>query len=153
MLGIGIGSGTLAGTVTSTGTGTPFTTYNGVALAGEGLALVTAFSATTPTTPVGSTNILAAAPAGLYRANFYYVVTTAGVGGTAITVNVTYTDAQQAQTNSSVTSSGLVLGQFATGSFMVQQQATGAIAYTVTETGTFTTHPVLALKVALERLQ
>lgn len=128
------------------------TVYNSLATAGQGIVPIVAFAATTPTTPVGSTNILASAPAGVYRVTFYYVVTTAGTVGTAITVNLTYTDAQQAQTNSTLTSSGLVQGQFVQGTLVVQQQAAGNISYTVTETGAFTVHPVLALKIALERL-
>jgi hypothetical protein len=111
--------------------------------------------ATTPTTPVASTNILGNAvslPAGLYEVTAYYVLTTAGVGGTAITLNLSWTDAQQAQTDSTLTSSGLVLGQFAYKTFIVQQQASGNVTYTITETGTFSTHPVLALKTAIKRV-
>jgi hypothetical protein len=125
---------------------------NAQGVQGQGVPPILIYAATTPTTPIGSTNILVSAPAGLYRVLVYYVVTTAGTVGTGITVNVTYTDAQQAQTNSSVTSSGLVQGQFASGLLLVQQQAAGNIAYTITETGSFTIHPVLALKICLERL-
>jgi hypothetical protein len=128
------------------------TSYNGVTTAGQGVTPIVAFAATTPTTPVSSTPILTSAPAGVYRVSVYYVVTTAGTVGTAITVNLTYTDAQQAQTISSLTSSGLTQGQFVTGNFVIQQQAAGNIAYTITETGSFTIHPILALKVALERI-
>jgi len=128
------------------------TNYNGQATAGQGVAPILAYNATTPTTPVGSTSILTAAPAGAYRISVYYVVTTAGTVGTAITMNITYTDAQQAQTISTITSSGLVQGQFVTGTLFIQQQASGNINYTITETGSFTVHPVLALKIALERI-
>lgn len=118
----------------------------------QDFAIIVAAAATTPTTPVGSTTILTSAPSGTYRLTVYYVLTTAGVGGTAITLNVSYTDAQQAQTNSSVTSSGLVLGQFVQSILVLQQQAAGNITYTITETGTFSTHPVLALKLYLEKV-
>jgi hypothetical protein len=112
-------------------------------------------SATTPTTPVASTNILGAAipmPAGLYEVTVYYVVTTAGVGGTAITFNLSFTDPQQAQTDSTLTSSGIVLGQFAKAVLIIYQQAAGNVTYTITETGVFSTHPVLALKIAIKRV-
>jgi hypothetical protein len=141
--GVGGGIPTILGAITS---------YNGITTSGQGIPPIVAFQASTPTTPVGSTNILASAPAGVYRVSVYYVVTTAGTVGTSITVNLTYTDAQQAQTISTLNSSGLTLGQFVTGAFVIQQQATGNISYTITEGGAFTVHPVLALKIVLERL-
>jgi hypothetical protein len=126
--------------------------YKGISTAGYGLAAIQVNQPSTAATPVGATNIFAAAPAGLYRINVYFVVTTAGIGGTAITLNLSYTDAQGAKTDSTLTVSGLVLGQVMKASFFIQQQASGAISYTITETGAFSTHPTLAGFIAAERL-
>lgn len=128
------------------------TSFNGITTVGFGLPAIQVLQTSTPATPVGATNIYAAAPAGLYRINVYFVVTTAGVGGTGITLNLSYTDAQGARTDSSLTVSGLAPGQVMKASFFIQQQAAGAISYTITETGAFAPHPQLAGFVIAERL-
>jgi hypothetical protein len=126
--------------------------YNGTPTVGFGLPAIQVLQPSTPTTPVGATNIYAAAPAGLYRIDVYFVVTTAGVGGTGITLNLSYTDAQGARTDSTLTVSGLATGQVMKASFFIQQQAAGPISYTITETGAFAPHPTLAGFVVAERL-
>lgn len=112
------------------------------------------FTATTPTTPVASTQIASAAqaPAGVYRVDYYSVVTTTGVGGTNFILNFLYTDAQAAQTVAAFTNTTFTAGNVNQGSFIIQQQAANTINYTITETGTFTTHPVLALKLSVYRI-
>lgn len=149
-----IGSGTPSSgaftTLTTTGL---LTNYDSLPTAGLGVSPILVYQPTTPTTPVGATNIIASATAGLYRIGVYYVVTTAGVGGTSITMNLSYTDAQGAKTDSTtITSTGLALGQVFKTFLPIQQQSVGAISYTITEAGTFTTHPVLALFITAERL-
>ena len=149
-----LASPTFTGTVTipTLAISGKISTYNGQATAGEGVAPILIFNATTPTTPVGSTPILAAAPAGLYKVTFYAVVTTAGVGGTDIQLNFVYTDAFGAQTQQAAQITALATGQIMEGVFVIQNQATNNISYTITETGTYGTHPVLTLQLALERV-
>jgi hypothetical protein len=129
------------------------TSYNGITTAGQGVPPVVAFAATTPTTPVGATNILASAPPGVYRIGFYSVVTTTGTVGTSFSLNIIYTDAKQAQTLTVFTNSTFTAGNVNEGFAIVQNQSTGNIQYTVTEVGSFTVHPVLALYLTMERLQ
>jgi hypothetical protein len=126
--------------------------YNGLTTAGQGLPPILVYAASTPTTPVGATNILASAPAGLYEVKFYSVVTTTGTVGTNFKLNIIYTDAQQAQTIVAFTNTTFTAGDVNQGSFLIQNQSTNNIQYSITETGSFTVHPVLALKIALERI-
>jgi hypothetical protein len=142
-----------AGTVGGPTTLGQISNYNGITTTGQGIAPIVSYSSTTPTTPVGATNILASAPAGVYRIGFYSVVTTTGVGGTNFVLNLTYTDAKQAQTLAVFTNSTFTAGNVNEGFAIVQQQATGNIQYTVTESGVFSTHPVLALFLTMERIQ
>jgi hypothetical protein len=114
--------------------------------------IIQAVSATTPTTPVGSTNILASAPAGTYEISYYSVVTTTGTVGTSFSLNFIYTDAQQAQTIAAFTNSTFTAGNVNQGTFIVQNQATNNINYSITEAGAFTVHPVLALKLVMKRI-
>lgn len=137
---------------TATNSSGVITSYAGQPTAGQGVAPILAVQTTTPTTPVGATNILAAAPAGLYEIDVYFVVTTPGTVGTGITLNLSWTDAQGARTDSTLTVTGLVAGQVMKATFFVEQQAAGAISYTITETGAFTVHPVLAGFVVAKRL-
>src|SRR6266436_2448491 len=80
--------------------GAVVTSFNGLPTVGFGLPAIQVLQTSTPTTPVGATSIYAAAPVGLYRIDLYFVVTSAGVGGAAITLNLSYTDAQGARTDS-----------------------------------------------------
>jgi hypothetical protein len=95
---------------------------------------------------------LAAAPAGLYKVTYYAVVTTAGVGGTDINLNFIYTDAFGAQTQQAAQITALSTGQIMQGDFVIQNQSTNNINYSITETGAYSPHPVLALQIALERI-
>lgn len=128
------------------------TNYAGQALVGQGLAPQVALSQTTPTTPTGPTTLITNAPAGLYRVDFYSVVTTAGVGGTSFSLNLIYTDAKQAQTVAAFTNSTFAAGNVNAGTFVVQNQAVANINFSVTEVGVFSTHPVLALYIVVTRL-
>jgi hypothetical protein len=120
--------------------------------------IVQALSSTTPATPVSSTAFVFPnnqTVAGIYEVTYYSVVTTTGVGGTSFTLNMIYTDAQGAQTKPVFTNSTFTAGDVNQGTFIVQNQTTGTntISYSVTEAGTFTTHPVLALKFVVKRIQ
>jgi hypothetical protein len=108
--------------------------------------------ATTPTTPVASTNILASAPAGTYEVSYYSVVTTTGTVGTSFSLNFIYTDAQQAQTIAAFTNITFTAGNVNQGTFIIQNQATNNINYSITEIGVFTVHPVLSLKIIMKRI-
>jgi hypothetical protein len=132
--------------------GTTITSYDGLTTAGLGVAPILVYAASTPATPIGATNILAAAPAGLYRVTVYSVVTTTGVGGTDFKFNLIYTDAFGAQTKVAFTNSTFTAGDVNQGDFIIQNQSTNNIQYSITEDGVFSTHPVLALKIALERI-
>jgi hypothetical protein len=136
--------------------GTTITSYNGLSTVGQGTAPILIYSATTPTTPVGATSILASAPAGLYKLNYYSVVTTTGTvntGTPSFVFNLLYTDASGAQTITAFTNTTYTLGNVNQGGWIIQNQSVNNIQYSITETGgTFTVHPVLALKIVLERL-
>ena len=128
------------------------TNYNGQTTAGQGIPPIVSYAATTPTTPVGATNILASAAAGVYRVCYYSVVTTTGTVGTSFSLNLIYTDAQQAQTVAQFTNSTFTAGNVNAGCTIVQNQSAANIQYSITEAGSFTVHPVLALKMEMERL-
>jgi hypothetical protein len=149
---LGAASATSLSTSAGIVVGTTITSYDGLATAGLGVAAIQAYSPTTPTTPVGSTPILTAAVAGLYKITYYSVVTTSGVGGTNFALNLSYTDAFGAQTPVVFTDSTFTAGNVNQGSFVVQNQSTNNISYSITESGVFSTHPVLALKIAIVRI-
>ena len=115
------------------------------------------YNTTTPTTPVGSTAFgfpANSAAAGLFEISYYSVVTTSGVGGTSFSLNFIYTDAKQAQTVPAFTNSTFTAGNVNNGVFVVQNQTAGTnnISYSITEAGTFSTHPVLALYFVVRRI-
>jgi hypothetical protein len=116
------------------------------------------FNATTPTTPVGSTAFVFPSnntSAGLFEVSYYSVVTTSGVGGTNFSLNFIYTDAKQAQTVAAFTNTTFTAGNVNQGVFIIQNQNAGTnnISYSVTESGTFSTHPILALKLVIKKIQ
>lgn len=149
---IGAASGTSLATTAFVSVGSTITSYNGLTTAGQGVAPIVTWAASTPTTPVGSTPILASAPAGLYKLTYYSVVTTTGTVGTDFKFNLFYTDAFGAQTPILFTNSTFTAGDVNQGSFVIQNQSPNDIAYSITEDGAFTIHPVLALQIILERL-
>lgn len=132
--------------------GSTITTYNGLTTAGLGVAPTLVYSVTTPTTPVSATNLLGTAPAGLYEVTYYSVVTTAGVSGTSFALNFLFTDASGAQTIAAFSTTAFTIGAVNQGKFIIQNQSTNNIQYTITEVGSFSPHPVLALKLALQRI-
>lgn len=158
MLGIGIGSGTPAGAITATGGGTPFTTYNGLALSGQGVPpIVAATSLPTQGFAVFNTsstvNLLAAAPAGTYRISFYIVITTTFVTNTSVTFTISWTDDQGAR--SVVTTLGaptLTAGTTAQVSQLIRSTGATAISYKPGVTGTAATAGAASFSVVLEQL-
>jgi hypothetical protein len=113
---------------------------------------IVSYAASTPTTPVGATTIISQTPPGVYRVCYYSVVTTTGTVGTSFTLNLIYTDVQQGQTIAQFTNSTFTQGNVNQGCSVVQNQNLGAIQYSITEAGSFTVHPVLALRVYSERI-
>lgn len=142
MLGMGIGAGSLPAAVTSTGTGTPFTTYNGLALVGQGISLVRANTALVgQTAAITTTNLLTSIPGSArFRVDYYAVVssafTTAG-----LTVTIGWTDNVQAQTLVSAIS-GTAQGSFIQGSIFLAAVASTNITYATASTGTIGAYTV-----------
>lgn len=161
MLGIGIGSGTLPGTVTSTGFGTPFTTYNGLALAGQGVPPIVGvanlsaqgfavFNTATPVTLVAA----GAGNAGTYRVSVNLIITTTFVTNTQVQIQVKATDDAALQTFTTITTSitaGAAGSDVQSTTFFRSTGAT-AVTYTPSVTGTAATAGVASFSVVVERL-
>lgn len=100
---------------------------------------------------VAVTMLPAAAPAGLYRATAYGVVTTLITGATSWAFKLGFTDDDQAQTPTVCTSSTLTAGTAESGSYTFR--STGATALTFTPTAASISAGVIAYSFVLERLQ
>jgi len=138
MLGIGIGAGTLPGAITSSGGGTPFTTYNGLALVGQGIPLILANVRTIGIVAnQGATNFLASTPpSGTYIVIATLVVTTVfTTSGPLLTLG--YTDSVGAQSSVAIPATAVGAGSVGSVAFALQSTGAAQITYAVTSGGTF----------------
>lgn len=133
MLGMGIGSGAFP---------QPLSTYNGLALVGQGVPLVRANVALTgQVAAITTTNLLANIPGSArFRVDYYAVVssafTTAG-----LSVTIGWTDNVQAQTLASAIS-GTAQGSFIQGTVFLAAVGATNITYATASTGTIGAYTV-----------
>lgn len=107
---------------------------------------------TAQTASIGATNLMASAPAGLYRISYYLHTTTAGSAGTVL-LTLAWNDgvASQAFLTSALTLAAVVAGTFASGQIIVKSASAQAITYATTVAGVVGS-PAYALGIRIERI-
>lgn len=113
------------------------TRYNGVALTNNGIpSQVGSVNLTAQTTSIGTANLYASAPAGIYKINYYLLATTSGAAGT-VTVTFTWNDGKATQTITSATVmlTAVTAGHYTNGSIFILSGSAQNITYATTVTG------------------
>ena len=124
----------------------PFTSYNSLALAGQGMPVILsapALSATQSAT-VGPTSMVASTNAGTYELCYYAVITQAATSSSSLTPSFTWNDGSARSTSTTVSSNapqfqaytGNVAGTVLSGCTTVASAATQSITYTLTYAST-----------------
>jgi hypothetical protein len=99
---------------------------------------------------IGSTQILPAVPAGIYRANVTVMVTTTGTSGNLV-ANIIVTDDSQAETIAAGTIAAITSKGQANSAVIIENTASATINYSTTLSGTAGAL-VYSLYIVLERI-
>jgi len=111
------------------------TQYNSQALAGNGLTAVVGYATAAGSgASISTANVVASAPAGVYKVTAYLATSTAGSGNVVTTLG--WTDAVGAKTSATPGTLTLTSGAFVQGSILVQVAAASNITYATAWTGT-----------------
>lgn len=106
---------------------------------------------TAQTASIGATNLMASAPAGLYRISYYLHTTTAGSAGTVL-LALTWNDGVgQTSATSALTLAAVVAGTLNSGQLVIKSASGQAITYTTTVAGVVG-NPAYALGIRIERI-
>lgn len=111
------------------------TQYNGQALAGNGLTAVVGYATAAGSgASITTANLVASAPAGIYKITAYLATSTPGSGNVVTTLG--WTDSVAAKTSTTPGTLTLTAGAFVQGSILVQVAASSNITYATAWTGT-----------------
>jgi hypothetical protein len=109
--------------------------YNGQALAGNGLTAVVGYATAAGSgASITTANLVASAPAGVYKITAYLATSTAGSGNVVTTLG--WTDSVGAKTSATPGTLTLTSGTFVQGSILVQVAASSNVTYATAWTGT-----------------
>jgi hypothetical protein len=109
--------------------------YNGQALAGNGLTAVVGYATAAGSgASITTANLIASAPAGVYKITAYLATSTAGSGNVVTTLG--WTDSVGAKTSATPGTLTLTSGTFVQGSILVQVAASSNLTYATAWTGT-----------------
>jgi hypothetical protein len=100
---------------------------------------------------IGATNLMASAPAGLYRISYYLHTTAAGSAGTVLLTLAWNDGVAQSFATTALTLAAVVAGTLNSGNIVIKSASGQAITYATTVAGVIG-NPTYALGVRIERI-